>query len=702
MSSYPQVPQQISDPISENLAKLRELFPAAVKDGALDVDALRAELGDFEEVRPGDESYELNWVGKKEAKKEAFKPLLGKTLALKDDGKHADTTGNLYIEGDNLEALKLLRQNYYGEVKMIYIDPPYNTGKDFVYTDKFAVNAGESEAEEGAVTAEGQRLIKNERTSNRFHARWLDMMYPRLKLAKELLREDGFIVISIDDAEINNLGSLADEIFGAENRIAVLVWDRNRKNDAKFFSVGHEYMAVYARSKEWHRIHETELREPQEGIGEARLLFATLKEKHGDDWIKIQDDWRDFFRGLSSNDERKKLGRFSKVGPKGPYRDDGNINWPGGGGPRYAVRHPDTGKECKQPVSGWRFPTKLRFDEEVAAGRIVFGSDESTVPRVVSYLFETRGKVMQSVHFSYAQTASVEFEKLMDGKLFDNPKPSFDLFRMVRLLTERADLIIDFFSGSATTAHAVMQLNAEDGGKRRFIMVQLPEVCAEDSEAAKAGYKTIAEIGKERIRRAGEKIKEELKAKQAEGQKKQALAAKKGSQLALENDGEATEEPNPYVLDPDSLDIGFKSFRIEETKINWLKKDLRGEQLEFDDTTTQDALDFVPGYTDTDVVYELMLRQSNIPLTHSITRPIASAPRSYLYADSYLICLEETITRELVESLAALEPTPTKYFFRDSAFGKDIALKDETFRRLKAEIHKHHGDLGSAYTVEFI
>ena len=247
-----------------------------------------------------------------------------------------------------------------------------------------------------------------------------------------------------------------------------------------------------------------------------------------------------------------------------------------------------------------------------------------------------------------------------------------------------------------------MQLNAEDGGKRRFIMVQLPEACAEDSEAGKAGYKTIAEIGKERIRRSGEKIKEELKAKQAEWQKKQALAAKKGSQLALEDEGESAEEPNPYVLDPDSLDIGFKSFRIEDTKINWLKKDLRGEQLEFDDTTTQDALDFVPGYTDTDVVYELMLRQSNIPLTHRITRPIASAPRSYLYADSYLICLEETITRELVEALAALEPTPTKYFFRDSAFGKDIALKDETFRRLKAEIHKHHGDLGSAYTVEFI
>jgi adenine-specific DNA-methyltransferase len=247
-----------------------------------------------------------------------------------------------------------------------------------------------------------------------------------------------------------------------------------------------------------------------------------------------------------------------------------------------------------------------------------------------------------------------------------------------------------------------MQINAEDGGTRRYIMVQLSEVCAPDSEAAKAGYKTIAEIGKERIRRAGEKIKEELKAKHADWKKQQAVEAKKGGKLALNDDDEAADETNPYVIDPDSLDIGFKSFRIEDTKINWLKKDLRGEQLEFDDTTTQDALDFVPVYTDTDVVYELMLRQSNIPLTGAITQPPGTGKRTYLFADAYLVCLEEKVTRKLVEALAAIEPTPNKYFFRDSAFGKDIALKDETFRRLKAEIHKHHGDLGTAYTVEFI
>lgn len=245
-------------------------------------------------------------------------------------------------------------------------------------------------------------------------------------------------------------------------------------------------------------------------------------------------------------------------------------------------------------------------------------------------------------------------------------------------------IVIDFFSGSATSAHAVMQLNAEDGGNRKHIMVQLPEVCGEKSEAAKANYQTIAEIGKERIRRAGEKIKAELIEK---------------AKIASEEE----KAGNPNLADPDSLDIGFKSFRIEDTKINWLKKDLRGEDIVAEaGLTTADALDFVPGFTDTDVVYELMLRQSNIPLTLPITQPIDGSERTYLYGDSYLICLEESISKELVEQLAALEPTPLKYFFRDSAFGTDIAFKDETFRRLNAEIAKNTADQADAYTVEFI
>jgi adenine-specific DNA-methyltransferase len=669
------VPQQISNPISENLAKLSELFPAAVKDGALDVAALRAELGDFEEIKPGDETYELNWVGKQAAKKEAFKPLLGKTLALKDDGKNSDTTQNLYIEGDNLEALKLLRQNYYGEVKVIYIDPPYNTGKDFVYRDNFTAKIEESEQEEGAVSESGQRLIKNEKTSNRFHARWLDMMYPRLKLAKDLLRENGAIFISIDDNEVANLRVVCDEVFGEANFVGSFKWNRVAKAPSLSGSIRskYEYVLAYFKSEKiklfgkksyntqgplWHLPNKrNELTFPAKSI---KVKQSFKKGQYGGSYdVELLDDLIEE-KGVNAH----------------PVRVKAHSAW----GQNKIDEYTKSGETFEIKKSPTTFYTTLSSEDNYIAPSDLITKDECGVG---------------------TNTEASDALKKMDIP-FEYPKPVALITYFVNMAThdDESAIVLDFYSGSAVTAHAVMHLNAEDGGKRRYIMVQLTENCAIDSDAAKSGYKTIPEIGKERIRRAGEKIKEDLQTKHAEWKKKQALESKKGGKLDLED--ELTEETNPYVINPDSLDIGFKSFSIEDTKINWLKKDLRGEQLEFDDTTTQDALDFVPGYTDTDVVYELMLRQSNIPLTGTITKPITTAKRTYLYADAYLICLEEKITQKLVESLATIEPTPNKYFFRDSAFGTDIALKDETFRRLKAEIHKHHGDLGAAYTVEFI
>jgi adenine-specific DNA-methyltransferase len=668
MSDYPNVPQQISDPISENLAKLAELFPAAVKDGCLDIEALRAELGEFKEVQPGDETYELNWVGKQAAKKEAFKPLLGKTLALKDDGKNSETTQNIYIEGDNLEALKILRQNYYGEVKMIYIDPPYNTGKDFVYKDNFTTKSEESEQAEGSVSSEGERFSKNERSSNRFHARWLDMIYPRIKLAKELLSEDGVIFISIDDNEVANLRQVCDDVFGENNFVSTIAWEKrySPQNAVKWFSEAHDFILIYAKEKlNW---------------------YPNLLER--------SDEMNARYRNLDND-------------PRGPWKPADATAQAGHGTQSqfYTVTAPN-GKSHKLPNGRCWVYTEPVYQKMVEDNRIWFGESGNNVPAVKRFLTEVKqGTACQTIwkytDVGHNQEGKKELNALFpETATFDTPKPVRLLERILKLATIENDLVLDFFSGSATTAHAVMRLNAEDGGTRRFIMVQLPEICAEDSDAAKAGYKTISEISKERIRRAGKKIKEELQAKHAEWKKQQALDSNKGSKLELV-DG-VPEVTNPYIINPEALDIGFKSFRIEDTKINWLKKDLRGEQLEFSDTTTQDALDFVPGFTDIDVVYELMLRQSNIPLTGAITNPEGTGKRTYLYADSYLVCLEEKVTRELVEKLAAIEPTPTKYIFRDSAFGKDIALKDETFRRLKAEIHKNHGDTGSTYTVEFI
>lgn len=648
--SLPKVPQQIGDPISENLQKLAQLFPGIVKDGELDVEALREELGDFAEIQPGDEKYELSWAGKQAAKKKAFEPLLGKTLKyLAEDSKDPETTKNIYLEGDNLEGLKLIRQNYYGAIKMIYIDPPYNTGNDFVYKDNFKSTTVESELAEGARSEAGERLFKNESSSNRYHANWLDMMYPRLKLAKNLLRDDGLIFISIDDGEAENLKKICGEVFGESNFIAQLVWERafSPKNDARFVSNSHDYVLMFAKNIfdfSIGRLPRTE---------EANARYQNPDNDPRGPWMSSDISVKTY---NAASD-------FPIVAPSG------------------RIVEPPAG-------SCWRL-SKKSFFERLQDNRIWFGPDGNGVPRIKRFLTELKfeGMAPTSIQFykevGHSQEGAQEVSKLLSGGYFSGPKPTRLLRRLLILAnTNKESVILDFFSGSATTAHAVMQLNAEDGGKRKHIMVQLPEVCDPKSEAAKAGYATIAEIGKERIRRAGEKIKAELVEK---------------SKTATEEEKEA----NPYLADPDALDIGFKCFRIEDTKINWLKKDLSGGELVDVDISDKDRLDFVPGFTDLDVVYEIMLRQSSIPLTEPICTLTDIGLRTYLYGESYLICLEEDITKEMVEKLAQLEPTPLKFIFRDSAFGKDIAFKDTTFRRLNAEIAKHtEGE--ETYTVEFI
>jgi adenine-specific DNA-methyltransferase len=481
------------------------------------------------------------------------------------------------------------------------------------------------------------------------------MMYPRLRLAKDLLREDGVIFISIDDGEVANLRCLADSILGGDNFINNVIWEKKytRANDAKWFSDNHDHILVYAKNK---------------SLCTLNLVPRTAEQlssyKNPDEHIKGR--W-------------KATPLHAKSGTNAnPYQFSNGVTW--------------------TPPRG----TYRRFNDESMhkmdeGDEIWFGESGSQTPSRKSFLCEVKDGVTPVTIWGYKDVghnheAANEVNNLRLKGFFSNPKPSRLIKQCLTLTSAPNDLILDFFSGSATTAHAVMQLNAEDGGSRKHIMVQLPEVCDAKSEAAKAGYKTIAEIGKDRIRRAGEKIVAELRAQKAELEKK--------GELELEDQ----QQTNPYILNPDSLDIGFKSFRIEDTKINWLKKDLRDEEFNFDTAaiSDKDALDFVPGATDHDVVYELMLRQSNIPLTLPITQPVSGASRTYLYGDAYLICLEEEISNTLVASLAALEPTPLKYFFRDSAFGKDIAFKDETFRRLNAEIAKNTADQADAYTVEFI
>ena len=622
-----------------NLDKLRSVFPECVSEGKLDIDKLLSLCGEY--IDNDFEKYKFEWKGKADCLRLAQKRSTGTLRPCPEESVDWDTTQNLYIEGDNLEVLKLLQTAYYRKVKMIYIDPPYNTGNDFVYADDFA----DPMARYKEVTQ--QTTKSNPETMGRYHTNWLNMMYPRLRLAANLLRDDGVIFISIDDAELYNLKKICDEVFGEENYVATLVYDKNRKNDAKYFSVGHEYMLVYFKSAVTIQEMGIVFRATKEGVDEVKEEFQRLRALYNDDWVKVNEGLKALYASWPADDPRKSLARFTRVDEKGPYRDDGNINWPGGGGPMYDVIHPITGKMCKKPVSGWRYPTHERLQEEIAKGHVVFGKDETTVPRVRMNLFEADKEVLRSVHFSYAQTATNEFVKIFDGKrVFENPKSVDDIKKLVEYITAKTDgdIILDFFSGSATTAHAVMQLNAEDGGNRRFILVQLPELCDEKSEAYKAGYKNICEIGKERIRRAGKKILEEH------------------SQVTMA-------EGNP------PLDVGFRVFKLDTSNLKtWEGTPIENEQLDLLYQRMNSMIHRVkPERTDLDMIYEIMLKLG-VPLTYSVTPFSINNKAVYGVGDDclLLVCLAENVRPEDVEQMT--EYAPAKIIISRDSFADDTAM----------------------------
>lgn len=610
-----------------NKEKLQSVFPECFIEGKLDIDKLLSLCGEY--INDDYEKYEFKWKGKSDCLRLAQKRSTSTLRPCPAESVDFDTTQNLYIEGDNLEVLKLLQKSYFRKVKMIYIDPPYNTGNDFVYADNFA----DPLARYKEVTE--QTTKSNPETMGRYHTNWLNMMYPRLRLAANLLRDDGVIFVSIDDVELDNLKKLCNEVFGEENFIACLVYDKNRKNDAKYFSIGHEYMLVYFKSTATMNERGTVLRMTKEGIEEVKAEFERLRKLYDDDWGKVNEGLKLLYSSWDKDDPRKSLARFTRVDEKGPYRDDGNISWPGGGGPRYDVMHPVTHKPCKVPSRGWIYPNPQRMKEEIDRGRVVFGQDETTTPRIRTNLFEADKEVMRSVHFSYAQTASQTFNAIFDNRrVFENPKSIDDIKKLVEYVTVKddCDIILDFFSGSATTAHAVMQLNAEDGGNRRYIMVQLPEVCDEKSEAFKAGYKNICEIGKERIRRAGAKILEE--AKQA------------NSQLKL------GEEPKPLP------DVGFKVFKLDSSNLKiWDDSLIDNEDI----ATLFDRIDghldgLKPDRSNDGLVFEILLKMG-YPLTSDLSAFDLNGLTVYTVENNeMLICLQPGVTAEHVEQMAAYQP----------------------------------------------
>ncbi|MCG8485054.1 MAG: site-specific DNA-methyltransferase, partial [Clostridia bacterium] len=458
------------DLIAENVEKLKLLFPETVCDGKIDFEVLKSILGEY--VDSNSEKYSFTWNGKSNAAKIAQTPSTGTLLPVKEKSSNWNKSNNIFIEGDNLEVLKLLQKSYNNKIKMIYIDPPYNTGKDFIYKDTYSDSLKSYLELTRQIDDEGNKISTNSEAGGRYHTNWLNMMYPRLRLARNLLRDDGVIFVSIDDNEVHNLRKLCDLVFGENNYVQEIIWEKKfaPQNDAKYFSLNHEHILCYAKSKEQFR----------------RNLLPMTDEQ---------------------------IARYKNIDndPRGPWQSDNlvvttyNVKYD------YKITKPNG--ETVSPPNGrcWRV-SKEKFNELLTDNRIWFGSDGNGVPRLKRFLFEVQqGRVPISIfpysEVGHTQEASKDLKELFDGKkVFDFSKPTRLVERLLRLSTDKDSLVLDFFAGSSTTAHAILKLNAEDGGTRRFIMVQLPEMIDEKNEAYKLGYKSICDISIDRIKRAAANI----------------------------------------------------------------------------------------------------------------------------------------------------------------------------------------------------
>ena len=629
---------QTPDIARENIAALRALFPEICCEDKVDFDKLKQVLGDY--VDDSKERYNFTWNGKGRALRLAQTPSMGTLRPCKEESKNWDDTENLYLEGDNLEVLKLLQKSYHGKIKMIYIDPPYNTGGDFVYPDDFSDNIENYKKITGQVDSDGKRLGTNAETSGRYHTDWLNMMYPRLRLARNILAENGAIFVHMDEHEIYNLQKLCAEVFGEANELGTIIWDkRNPKGATGGVSYQHESILVYAKSKTI--FVECPFAKEKENAANMLAKATQLIKNNGEvnenvrneykAWIKLHgQELSGGEKAYNSIDNRGRI--YRSVSMAAPDKPETRSHRP--------LIHPLTHKPCPTPAKGWRF-TDETMDKLLLAEKIEFGIDETTQPNQRYYLEENLEEAFSSLFYYGGSDDAM-------GLPFDNPKPVYTVTRIIKSICKnKTDIVLDFFSGSATTAHAVMQLNAEDGGNRKFICVQLPEPCAEGTEAAKAGYSNICEIGKERIRRAGEKIKAEVEEQNA--------------QIKL------GEEPKRVP------DIGFKVFKLDSSNLKkWQPREDDLEQSLFDSVGN-----YVEGRSEKDVVYEIMLKMG-LSLTCPLEEHDVGGKKVYAIGmGALMICMDDDITPEVADGMVALhaELTPVvwKVVFRDNGFATDSA-----------------------------
>lgn len=614
-------------PQEERIKILQSLMPEVFDEGKIDWEKLKATLG--EEVNFANERYVLNWAGKGDAFRVMQQPSSATLVPCREESVDFDQTENIFIEGENMEVLKVLQKSYFGKVKMIYIDPPYNTGNDsFIYPDKFSETKEEYQRrvgdkdEEGYMTREGM-FRKNSKENGQYHSNWLCMMMPRLYLAKALLREDGVIFVSIDDNEVHNLRLLMNEIFGEENFVASIVWQKRTSPDARYnLGAAHDYVLVFGRDLESLK---------------PTLNKVALTAERANDYKNPDND------------------------PRGPWA---SVDITGQTGHAtesqfYRITTP-SGVEYEPPVGRCWALAKKTFEELCKDNRIWFGAEGDSRPRKKVFLSEVDGvnawTWWSNTEVGHNQEASKEIKDLLgSANIFTNPKPTRLLKQMLCIATQQEDVILDFFAGSCTTAHAVMQLNKEDGGHRKFICVQLPELCDEKSEAFKAGYKTIAEIGKERIRRAGAKIRKEVEDEQA----------KQNEKLPF---GE-----EPTIKMPD---LGFKVFKLSESNFKQWRK-VKGSENEEWKLQIEDSLHPIAKITTkNNMVYELLLRSGK-----SLNSTIEHRNGFYAINGKELILMLETATQEVVDAIRAEHPQ--KVITLDSLFEGNDQLKTNTALQMR-------------------
>lgn len=587
----------------QNIDHIATLFPACVteargEDGklkkAVNFELLQQMLSDV--VLEGDEAYEFTWVGKKAAIVEANRSIRKTLRPCPEESVNWDTTENLYIEGDNLEVLKLLQESYLGKIKMIYIDPPYNTGNDFIYKDAFAMSGEKYSEESGQMDEEtGDRLFKNTDSNGRFHSDWCSMIYSRLMLARNLLEDDGIIFISIDDNEAYNLKKISDEIFGSQNFLSCISWHRNYAlaSDSKTFSNVIDYILIYSKSAQFKR----------------NLLPRTEKQNS--------------------------LYKYNSNDGKGRWRSDNLSVRTYSASYDYPILNPNTGITYNPPAGRCWITNSQTMQRWIEEGRVFFGQNGQGAPQLKRYLSEVQRGVVPTTYWSYEDCghndeARKEIKELFNRPPFDSPKPTRLLKQIIQIGAEPDSIILDFFSGSATTAHAVMQLNAEDGGHRKFIMVQLPEPCDEKSEAYKAGYPNICEIGKERIRRAAKKI--------------------------------AADNPDK------PFDGGFRVFKLDDTNMTDVYYSA-GEYTQ--DLLSQLESNIKPDRTDLDLLFGCLL-EWGLPLSMPYTSEQIEGCTVHTYNNGDLIaCFNENIPDTVIKEIARRQPL--RVVFRDSSFADSPA-----------------------------